>query len=41
MEIPVLVSLMSVVTIVGIYFWWVRKPAAEPQGAHAKHEPMP
>jgi hypothetical protein len=29
MEIPVLVSVMSVLTVVAIYFWWARKPATQ------------
>jgi hypothetical protein len=26
MAIPVLVSVMGLLTVVGVYFWWVRKP---------------
>jgi hypothetical protein len=24
--IPILVSVMGLLTVVGVYFWWVRKP---------------
>ena len=41
MEIPVLVSVMSVITIVAVYFWWARKPASEPAELHPHHQPMP
>jgi hypothetical protein len=26
MAIPILVSVMGLLAIVGVYFWWVRKP---------------
>jgi hypothetical protein len=26
MTIPILLSVMGLLTVVGVYFWWVRKP---------------
>ncbi len=26
MAVPVLVSVMGLLTVVGVYFWWVHKP---------------
>jgi hypothetical protein len=29
MEIPVLVSVMGLLCVVAVYFWWARKPEKE------------
>lgn len=26
MELPILVSVMGLLTVVGVYYWWVHKP---------------
>ena len=39
MSSEVLVSVMGVVTVVAIYFWWARKPRANAQPV--PHQPIP
>jgi hypothetical protein len=29
MPIPLLLGVMGLLTVVGVYFWWVRKPEKE------------
>ena len=43
MTIPVMVSVMGLLTVVAIYFWWVRKlgekPAETPAAVQAEKAP--
>jgi hypothetical protein len=39
MPLAALVSLMGVLTIVAVYFWWGKKAEAQPATVRAQHEP--
>jgi hypothetical protein len=41
MSLVALVSLMGVLTVVAVYFWWGRKSEAHPAAAHPGHERRP